>query len=555
MRATRAVIFYAASIWITGCASDVSYDVENDGGIDAGADSDAGSDADTDADEDTDTDGDSDTDGDTDTDADTDSDADPPEEICAAPIVLYDTSEPTAVIGKGSPESCRESDLRAAVSNGGVIAFDCGPDPVTIEITETIELPVDRDTIIDGNGLITLDAGNRTRHFNFYHPDWMNNSNKVVLQRLTFRNGNAPPGQYFPQDPGNPKCAYGYKDGSGGVIYMRNGVLHIIDSAFYDNRAALEGPDVGGGAVYVVGVPEIIVSGSRFVENRAANGGAIGMLFANPGIHNSIFESNSAEGVGMNYVEPGCPNFNHDEQGGAGGNSGAVYLDGLNDEGRTYTICGCVFKGNRANELGGALFRTPNAGQREIEIDRCLFDGNTARMGGVSFIKQCAVTVRGTTFMNNRSGVDVDGSEIGGPLGGLWINEGSVDILNSTFYDNQPTGLNVEGGGGSVRNATFVNSPFAGSFTMDNSLIVDTPCDSALNGTNNVQWPSETACAQGTSFADPEIGAISDNGGPTPTFLPTAGGAVEGVGTDCPSTDQRGEPRNTTSCAAGAVEP
>jgi hypothetical protein len=101
-----------------------------------------------------------------------------------------------------------------------------------------------------------------------------------------------------------------------------------------------------------------------------------------------VFEDNTAEGTGQNYVEPGCPNFNHDDQGGAGGNSGAIVFDGLNDEDVVYTICGSVFRDNRANELGGALFRTPNAGVRRMRIESTLFDANTGRLGGVSFIKQ-----------------------------------------------------------------------------------------------------------------------------------------------------------------------
>ncbi|MFO7563934.1 MAG: choice-of-anchor Q domain-containing protein [Enhygromyxa sp.] len=446
---------------------------------------------------------------------------------------------------------------KAAAEAGGVITFDCGPDPVTISLSETIVLPVDTDTIIDGEGLITLDAGGELRHFYFNHPDWMNNPNKLVLQRLRLINGQAPAGEFFPQDPQNPECAWGYKEGSGGTLYMRNGVLHVIDSRFEGNSAALLGPDVGGGAIYVVGVPEIIISGSSFVGNRGANGGAIGMLFAgSPQIYNSYFEDNTAEGVGQNYVEPGCPDFNHDEQGGAGGNSGAVYFDGLNDEGVVYEICGSVFRNNRANELGGALFRTPNVGQRQLRIDRCLFAGNTARLGGVSFIKDNLVIVRASTFMNNRSGVNVAGEELGGPLGGLWINNGSVDLENSTFYQNQPSGLDVEGSGGTVTNATFVASRPGGNFTIDNSLFVDTNCSASFSGVNNLQWPEGgNACVTGASFADPQVGAIAEHGGPTPTVMPGAVAAVAGIGVDCPPVDQRGEPRATESCAAGAVEP
>src|SRR5690606_36764315 len=186
---------------------------------------------------------------------------------------------------------------------------------VTIELSETIVLPIDADTIIDGEGLVTLDGGGAIRHFLFDHPDWMNNPNKFVLQRMTLINGLAPAGEYFEQDPQNPECAYRYKEGSGGAVYMRNGVLHVIDSHFEGNSAALLGPDVGGGAIDVVSVPEVIISGSSSVGNRWANGGPTGMLLAcSPQIYNSLFEASTAECIGQDFVEPGCPNFNHDEQ-------------------------------------------------------------------------------------------------------------------------------------------------------------------------------------------------------------------------------------------------
>ena len=51
------------------------------------------------------------------------------------------------------------------------------------------------------------------------------------------------------------------------------------------------------------------------------------------------------------------------------------------------------------------------------------------------------------------------------------------------------------------------------------------------------------------------LGPLQDNGRPTPTMLPAAGGVAIGLGADCPNTDQRGMPRPTGTCAAGAVEP
>jgi hypothetical protein len=541
-----------------GCAGDdagseaasETGDASGDGDGDPSGDGDGDGDGDPSGDGDGDPSGDGDPTGDGDPSGDGD-----PERICDPPLELYDTTTPTTVVGTGSPDSCTAGALEAAVAAGGVVTFDCGPDPVTITLTQTLLPPLDTDTIVDGDELVTLDGDGAVRHFLFDHPDWMNNPTKLVLQRLTLIGGQAPTGEYFEQDPQNPACAYGYKDGSGGVVYMRNGVLHVIDSHFEGNSAALIGPDVGGGAIYVVGVPEIVISGSSFVGNRGANGGAIGILFAGaPQIVNSRFEDNTAEGVGQNYVEPGCPNFNHDDQGGAGGNSGAVYFDGLNDEDQVYRFCGDVFRNNRANELGGALFRTPNVGVRELEIDRCVFDGNTGRLGGVSFIKDNAVTVRASTFMNNRSGVTIDGTEVGGPLGGLWVNNGTVAIENSTFAHNQPSGLDVEGGG-TVVNSTFLASRPGGSMSVRNSLFVDTACNATLAGSDNVQWPADAnACVAGIAFADPDLGELGDHGGPTPTAMPASLAGLE-IGVDCPSVDQRGEARDPSGCVVGSVEP
>ena len=480
---------------------------------------------------------------------------DPPEAHCTSPVALYDTSAPRVVIGDGTASSCEETALRAAVAGGGVITFNCGTSPVSIPLTQALTPPVDQDTILDGGGLIILDGGGVTRHVLLSHPDWMNNTARLVLQRLRLVNGRAPAGDYTPQDPARPECAWGYKEGSGGAVYVRNIVLHVLDCEFSDNQAALIGPDVGGGAIYALGVPEVVISGTRFLRNRAANGGAVGFLWANPRIDNSVFEDNSAEGVGMNSVEPGCPNFNHDQQGGAGGNAGALYFDGMNDDGVTYTLCGNTFSGNRANELGGALFRTPNVSLRDMLIERSAFTGNTARMGGVSFIMQNDLVVRASTFADNQSGVNVAGENVGGPFGGLWVVNGSVDVENSTFSANQPSGLNLENGSGTLRNVTAVDSDLAGSLQLRNGLLVDSSCDRTFGGDHNLQWPSGSACAQGTTFADPALGELGDHGGPTPTVVPSSAGPAVGHGTDCPATDQRGESRSTASCAAGAVEP
>lgn len=88
--------------------------------------------------------------------------------------------------------------------------------------------------------------------------------------------------------------------------------------------------------------------------------------------------------------------------------------------------------------------------------------------------------------------------------------------------------------------------------------------DGSSSGHADVQWPdkhlvcasADTACAGGgTTFADPQLGQLMDNGGATFTIAPAKGGPADGIGTNCPPTDQRGKPRKTPDgCTAGALE-
>ena len=74
---------------------------------------------------------------------------------------LEDVSNPRTVVGTGSPESCTGDAFIEAVAGGGVITFDCGPDPVTITLDRPAQVFNDTgpDIVIDGGGLVTLSGG------------------------------------------------------------------------------------------------------------------------------------------------------------------------------------------------------------------------------------------------------------------------------------------------------------------------------------------------------------------------------------------------------------
>lgn len=44
------------------------------------------------------------------------------------------------VVGTGTPESCTEAALNAALAGGGGVTFDCGTSPVTITVTAMITI-------------------------------------------------------------------------------------------------------------------------------------------------------------------------------------------------------------------------------------------------------------------------------------------------------------------------------------------------------------------------------------------------------------------------------
>ena len=122
----------------------------------------------------------------------------------------------------------------------------------------------------------------------------------MTLQHLTLVNGKTTPTKAIPPAP-EAACSQGYDDGEGGALYMRDGNLTVIDCIFTGNQAAQLGPDTGGGAIYITGSKHgAVIVGSTFTNNNGANAGAVGSLFAELDIYNSLFENNTATGHDAN---------------------------------------------------------------------------------------------------------------------------------------------------------------------------------------------------------------------------------------------------------------
>ena len=288
-----------------------------------------------------------------------------------------DTSTPTTVVGNGAPESCTYAKLNSAVERGGIITFDCGADPVTIPVTATLNIPIDRDTVIDGGRKVTLDGRNQVRIMSFDSLDFQGNEHRLTLQHIALINGKTTPTVAIPVAPS--PCSQGWNDGEGGAIYMQDGNLTVIDSVFSGNQAAPLGPDTGGGAIYVMASKHgAVIAGSTFSKNSASNAGAVGALHADLRIYDSLFSQNAAVGNGANNDDSAkCSVINNNQNEiGSGGNGGAIYSDGTSVN---VLLCGDKIVGNSAGvkAYGGGLFFTSNNMQGTLSIIDTEMTGNT----------------------------------------------------------------------------------------------------------------------------------------------------------------------------------
>ena len=277
-----------------------------------------------------------------------------------------DVSNPDTVVGNGTPASCTSDAFVDAVAQGGVITFDCGPDPVVITLDRTAKIfnDQDPDIVIDGGGKVTLSGGGRVRilyqntcdQTQVWTTSHCNDQDKprLTVQNLTFVDGNAKS-----------------ENDGGGAIFVRGGRFKVVNSRFFHNVCHDVGPDVGGGAIRVFDQHEdrpVYVVNSTFggegLGNVCSNGGALSSIGVSYSVINSALTHNEAIGNGANPQQAGTP---------GGGSGGAIYNDGNLF---TLRVCGTRIEDNTANEGGGAIFFVSNDRSGSLIIDDSVLQNN-----------------------------------------------------------------------------------------------------------------------------------------------------------------------------------
>jgi hypothetical protein len=386
-------------------------------------------------------------------------------------LILQPAYADSAIVGTGTTASCTEAAFDSALAAlypgatapGGVLSFNCGPNPYTIVFTS--EKYLQDGTVIDGGGLITLSGGNTTRIF------FVTQQARVELHHIQLTHGYAAGGGAIFAEP-NYSGDYTYlllddvtltlnnSYGLGGAIRAQHSALTLINSHLVQNASAS-----GGGAISLTdGV--ISMSGTEIVNNSTPNPGATGggldLWNTTVDIQTSVLRGNQAtQSAG-----------------------GAIAL-------RTSTgsIVASEFVQNSAFNLGGGLYLSSSS---DLGLNQVTISTNTANSGAGIAVDNSTLLLNGSTLINN---IAVNG-------GAIFNFNGQAILQTSVLKNNQ--------------------APYGGGISNNNVLTIsDTSLESNTGSIGGGLLNSGQAVLNRVTLAQNTAGdggAAFNNGGGTLTL-------------------------------------
>lgn len=223
---------------------------------------------------------------------------------------------------------------------------------------------------------------------------------------------------------------------------------------------------------------------------------------------------------------------------------------------------------NNIPHNGGGVFVESSA---RLTVTNSTFSGNTGQFaGGVA--NDGVVTVMNSTFSGNRASAGTGGGIYNSGAGVLYVSDSTfynnyadsggggilndhfLDMTNSTFYSNTAR----VGGGAGIYNEDNITCPSCVANLWNTIIAHNSGVNCAgvfSDGGGNLQF-GDSSCGAFTT-ADPKLGPLAINGGPTLTLALLTGSAAISLATaHCPATDQRGFVRRgaPNSCDSGAYQ-
>jgi hypothetical protein len=422
----------------------------------------------------------------------------------------------------------------------GVIAASTTLSGDTVDLTQ---LPTGCSTITLANGQIsipqetltisgptstsvTIDGGAKSRVF--YHSPA---SGTLYINYLTVTNGSYTTGRY-----GNGL--------GGGCIYSGSDVVlthSAVTECAFTNTYAAPGY-IGGGGIYA-GSRRVTLNASTMSNNSItakASGGEVagaGILAGQVILTHSTVSGNSARGVTGTHL------------GGGGIYALTLFAKYSTLSGNSSLVGNSLFN---PRSRGGALWVKNYA-----ELSNCTVSDNVSNYGGAIWFEGgygSYSLIRNSTISGNKADEG----------GGLEVAQNgntadTLHIVNSTIAFNTAYGPDNPGGGIRVQNmnaidlqSTIVSNNVGGSGSASSDIYKVLSDPVTITGSNNLIGAANFSLAGiAVSSADPKLGPLQFNGGPTLTHALMRGSLAIGAGnnTTGQTTDQRGTgyPRSTSA--------
>jgi hypothetical protein len=322
----------------------------------------------------------------------------------------------------------------------------------------------------------------------------------------------------------------------------------------------------GGGVSNVVQINSGSVTLAELtIRNGASNFGAGIYNFGVVLVDHCIVRSNAASGTEIAYG------------GGISNNGGAVTINNSTISGNTSYAILSAFGGGIEVNTGAVTINNSTISDNsvtggserdgggisnygELTVNNSTIRSNTAGAGGGIFNQNGTVTITNSTVVRNRT---VGQLQLSG--GGGIFSQSTVQISNSTISRNSATALGSLGGG-------IVSS--GGTAVLRNSVVANNRLGGNCSGditSRGYNLSSDNSCnfdnTGDLNNADPKLGQLGNYGGPTET-IPLLDGSPaidSGNPSGCTDsqghllkTDQRGKPRpdreDKRGCDMGAYE-
>jgi hypothetical protein len=442
------------------------------------------------------------------------------------------------------------TDLGQSGSGADTIVFDAslagGTIALSIAGNSTFgpsALAVTSDITIDGDDApmltISRDAGvTRLRHF------YISGAGSLRLEDITLASGIA---RGFDGGATHRGGTGGGGAGFGGSIF-NEGDLEIVASTLNGNQAAggVGGPQSnifdtfprggsgGGGTAGNGGNPTGPDAAFDIGGVGGAGGGGAGGNggpgAGGCGVGGAGGFGGAAGGGGGSSSNPAC-------NGGVGGFGGGGGGGGGGQSGQAAGSGGAagVGGGNGGNGSSGDPSTTPGGG-----------GGGGAGLGGAVFNHGGTVSVTNSTFSANSAQGGAggrNGAAGSGFGGGIFNRNGTLTVLAATFSGNTSGGIYNLGDAGAA-NATINGTILANSTGNDYTGSTINGGSQSSIGTDNLIESQSGFSGSITSSADPQLGPLADNDGPTNTHLPAlTSPAVDASNLGSPNIDQRGVTR------------